>query len=106
MKTLWKKINDDTYAVIINQVLAGRVRTNNSWKWVIDPFFSLIPEDLQDISIEYDGYVEAGRALAGMWANKKDYDLAFSDFQNDWSEYVQSDEDEEYYSHLDYSDDI
>jgi|10_taG_2_1085330.scaffolds.fasta_scaffold62013_4 hypothetical protein len=104
MKTSWKKINDDTYAVIINDNMAGRVKSNHNWKWVVDPFFSLIPEDLQDIAMEYGGYVEAGRALASMWANKKDYDLAFVDFQNDWNEYVQSEEDERMF--LDFANDF
>jgi len=94
MKTTWKKIDDDTYDIIIDEELAGKVKTNHNWKWIIEPFFSLIPEDLQDISLEYEGHVEAGRALSGMWANKKDYDLSFADFQNDWDEYIQSGEDE------------
>ena len=105
MKTTWKKIDNDTYDVIVNEEFAGKVKTNHKWKWIIEPFFSVISEDLQDISLEYDGHVEAGRALAGMWANKQEYNKAFVDFQNDWDEYINS-SDEEYYSYLDYSADL
>ena len=104
MKTSWKKIDDDTYTIIVDEEIAGKVKTNHNWKWVIEPFFSLIPEDLQDIAMEYEGYVSAGRSLAGMWANKKNYDLAFVDFQNDWDDYVQSEDEERAF--LDFANDF
>jgi len=101
MKTKWKKIDNNTHVIIVDNKLVGKVKTNSNWKWVVEPFFSLLTEDLCDITFEYDGYVEAGRALAGMWYNRQEYDLAFLDFQNHYVEYDEEmDEEHSYFDFL------
>jgi hypothetical protein len=105
MKTKWKKIDNNTYVVIVDNKLIGKVKTKSNWKWILEPYFSLIIDDLQDILFEYDDYIEAGRAMVGMWYNKQEYDLAFLDFQNHYIEYDEG-TDEEEYSYFDYTGDF
>jgi len=72
LKIKFLKDNEDCYSVVVNGKKIGEVKRGYNFKWTLEPFFLPLSEQEEDITLLYDGPIEASRDMVKLWEKYKE----------------------------------